>query len=725
MAEQARTVHSDSPPAETSRLRAFLQDFALLARLLLWHWAVLALLRAAWLGRPDPFGQPLVGKFDWFFFHAAAYDAQQAAVLTGPGAALLLLASGLANQAHFPLARRRSVLLAAWLTGLLSAAVVVLAQADFEVMRFVGTHLTWSLASTYTGPTLVRELPRLLSEDAGGPYVGAALLVIAVVGQLWLQRRAWRNRSASPGRAAGLAPIWVLASAAGAGWLLTHVVWPGDARAWRLVPVLSLIQTSLQAVAPQTLPAADRLQAAALHETRWRATHPGQPAVFGNPALPLVHWSPHAACAAGFADLPFACSADTDGDGVTLAHDCDDHAQAVHPGATDLPGDGIDQDCNGVDANPPNFLVFALESHRALSVGHVPGGAPWSPEIDKLASQGLAQSRAVAAGLPTIGAFMAIHTGLYTCAYCQVATEFATARLPSLPATLGAHGYYTRFFSAFDPAWDNQSAWLRKWYRDVDFDRGREEDEDLFAHVGNWLETELGKTAGNKPFFALATTRTNHFPFPRVAGVATTGDDSWPARMKDTVGYTDAALGKLLRRLQKQPWFANTVVVVTGDHGYPLGEHGAWYLYETLHVEATGVPLVIVGNHPKLQGLRGVLATEPASHVDLAPTLLDLAGIDESGAWVGRSLLRPGPGVAITYKDAHMAIERGRLRLLADVGAAAEPASWRAFDRIADPREMHALPATPAHAELAAEAALTSRWLRDLYTRDAVLAPAR
>jgi arylsulfatase A-like enzyme len=709
---------SEAPSASRQRFDRFrtalTADSQRVLPLLGWHLLVMAVLRAVWLARPDPFGQPLVGKFDWYWFHAVAYDVQQATELARPVGWLLVVAA-VVGQAGV---RRWAVGLSAGLVMLATALAVPLAQVDLEVMRFVGSHLSWTLASTYVGPALWSELPRLLSHDAGGPYVGVALLFMAPLAQGWLQWRAWRRPASEhrwPWRLGGLA-LGTLAA-----WLLTEVIWPGHTRTWRLRPIVSIVREELAFTRPPPLPAEQRQRAAGEHEARWRAGHPGQTTTFADPSRPLWHLSPWRACQQSPEGA--GCADDRDHDGAPQRSDCDDARPDVHPGAAEVPGDGVDQDCSGADAQPWNILLLVLESHRAVSVGHVFGGKTSSPELDRLASQGYAQGRAVAASLPTIGSFMAIHTGVLACAECQVATQFATARLPGLPATLREHGYYTRFFSAFDPAWDNQNAWLRRWYDEVDYDRSREEDADLLAHVGDWLHDRWPQEARGRPFLVTATTRSNHFPFPRVAGVERTGDESWPARMHDTMRYTDAAVGRLIERLRKEPWFAHTVVVVTGDHGYPLGEHGAWYLYETLHIEATGVPLVLVGDHPKLTRLRGKLALEPASHVDLAPTVLDLAGIDESGAWMGRSLLTDAPGVALTYKEKHAAIERGRQRLLFDVDALAEPARWRLFDRTVDLREQRPLPQPEQARAMAEEAALASRWMRELYETDAVLPP--
>lgn len=710
----------DHPPPTAIDLRLPQRLLTGLQRLTILVWLFLAMgtaLRFVWLARPDPFGQPLVGKVDWYLFHALGLDLLQAGWLVLVPLLVLLAGGG----------RLLAVRLAGGLLILECVAATLLALVDQESMRFGGNHLSIQMVRTYGNGAAISELPRMLGHDAGGPYLNVALLVTAIPGLAWLQIRELRKPFVAL-RVGGLRlprSTMAFALAMLAGWLFTAVLWPGLAREWRLLPPLTLLRGELLRADHHDLTPAESARAQAAHRGRWQRQEPGNPSVFPLPAHPLVHLTPHAACVAMAAGhlpgpQPFDCAADVDRDGATLAQDCDDARADVHPGATDVPGDGVDQDCSGVDAKPWNVLLLALESHRALSVGHVTGGPTWAPQLDRLAAQGFAQGRAVSNGLPTIASFMAIHTSLPPCPHCTVATQFTADTLPSLPEKLRQQGYYTRFFSAADPSWDNQRAWLRHWYDATDYDRSREEDAPLFEHMATWFSRDLAKAAQDKPFFVMAMTRTNHFPFPRVAGVATTGGDSMAECMRDTMGYTDAAMAKLLTALAKEPWFEHTIVVVTGDHGYPLGEHGAFQLYQTAHVESTGVPIVFLGDHPALRAKRGQLAGTPASHMDLAPTLLDLLGIDGSGAWMGRSLVRAGEGESMTVTGAEWAIERGRWRLLVKDERPLDPEGWQLFDRLADPRELKPVSDPTTARRLAEDLTGVARWLGDLYAADRI-----
>jgi iduronate 2-sulfatase len=91
-----------------------------------------------------------------------------------------------------------------------------------------------------------------------------------------------------------------------------------------------------------------------------------------------------------------------------------------------------------------------------------------------------------------------------------------------------------------------------------------------------------------------------------------------------SVSFVDACLGRLLDGLKDLGLDKNTIVVVWGDHGWKLGEHGSWCKQTNYNID-TRVPLFIryPGNRP-----HGKSCDQLVELVDLFPTLCDLVGIE-------------------------------------------------------------------------------------------------
>jgi arylsulfatase A-like enzyme len=100
------------------------------------------------------------------------------------------------------------------------------------------------------------------------------------------------------------------------------------------------------------------------------------------------------------------------------------------------------------------------------------------------------------------------------------------------------------------------------------------------------------------------------------------------------ITYLDTELDTLLRELLRRGALANTLVVITSDHGELFGEHGVISHGNNLYLPVLYVPLVILGPGRVPGGAR---IPAPASLRDLPATLLDLAGVANPGL-PGRSL---------------------------------------------------------------------------------------
>ena len=168
-------------------------------------------------------------------------------------------------------------------------------------------------------------------------------------------------------------------------------------------------------------------------------------------------------------------------------------------------------------------------------------------------------------------------------------------------------------------------------------------------------------------------------------------------------GFADSQVGRVLAKLKELHLEENTIVVLTGDHGYQLGEHGLW-AKQTLFEGASHVPLIVAAPGVKA-GVRDGLVEQ----VDIYPTLCQLAGLPLPKHLQGRSL-KPmlespdakGKQVAISTmvstrtKLIGHSVRTDAFRYIEwDEGRGGE----QLYDLRTDPDELHDLSKAPAQAE--------------------------
>jgi choline-sulfatase len=180
------------------------------------------------------------------------------------------------------------------------------------------------------------------------------------------------------------------------------------------------------------------------------------------------------------------------------------------------------------------------------------------------------------------------------------------------------------------------------------------------------------------------------------------------------VSSMDERVGEVLGALRQHGLDDETIVAFTADHGEMGGERGLWFKM-SFHEGSARVPLLVAG--PGIA--RGAVA-EAVSHLDLAPTLADLAGLGPGEAgFEGRSLasaLAGGHLEAGTVASEYLAegvtaaavmLRRGRYKYIRCPG---DPDLL--YDVAADPHELADLAADPAHSSALAalRAAADERW---------------
>jgi hypothetical protein len=472
------------------------------------------------------------------------------------------------------------------------AITVALDHADNEVMRFMGTHLTVSLARTYGRlGSWGADVRYSLLGDRGGPGLPLLILVGGPLLLCWVGTRLSR-RSALPRAGPLQLGFAVLALAVP---LLAYQNPHGRFRRARVQPEIFTLFQEIGAKAAAGTPPTDLTGVVRRYREGWARGDPNDQWVFSaDSSYPFLR-RPRVPAETARDSLPAW-----------------------------------------------NVIYLQLETFRGWDVGFLRPDRPTSPTpfLDSLAAApGSAYwTRALSFGPPTVSGFIAGHCSIQPHSRQDITTTFTFTQLDCVPAVLRRWGWHTAFFTGTDPDWDNETPWLDRWYDERHFYReARENDRAVFQAAATRIR-ELGRSGSR--FFATVASISNHYPFRSREPALDLSASSDPRdAIRNTMHYTDAVLREFLGSLAAEPWFDHTLIVVVGDHGYNLGEHAAPAGLRTGWRESLWIPLLIHGAHPGLpRGPHG----EVASLLDVAPTLADLLGIREATAWQGHSLLTPG-----------------------------------------------------------------------------------
>jgi arylsulfatase A-like enzyme/Tfp pilus assembly protein PilF len=286
-----------------------------------------------------------------------------------------------------------------------------------------------------------------------------------------------------------------------------------------------------------------------------------------------------------------------------------------------------------VATTKPNLVLITLDSTRADRMGFLGGKAGITPNLDRLAGESLVFEHAYAQAPGTVVSHANILSGAYpqSTAMSEVGGTLS-ASLPYLPDLLKAQDYRTAAFVGsiqLDPR--NGLA--------QGFDRGFQTYDAGFRPPipGDARPAVTTRPASQVVAGALAWMTRNpqgptfvwiHLNDPRAAGASS---------YNPAITAADAAIGKLVAALKLQKLYSNTAILVVADHGESLGAHGedthGIFLYdETIHV-----PLLL--KLPEAQPAAKRIAAK-VRLVDIAPTLLEVAGIPVPSQMQGQSLLR-------------------------------------------------------------------------------------
>lgn len=312
-----------------------------------------------------------------------------------------------------------------------------------------------------------------------------------------------------------------------------------------------------------------------------------------------------------------------------------------------------------VCATKPSVLLITVDTTRADRMGFLGSKRGLTPNLDALAKQGVAFSRAYSQYPLTVPSHATILTGTYPQFHRVIDFGLPLVKsIPYLPDILHQNSYQTAAFVA-TTALDPSSWWVPGFARGFDtyeakFGGDEADRYQNVEHRADYMVAEAWawlKDHQDGPFFVWLHLYDPHEPYEppepfktRFASEPYDGE----------IAFADAQLGVLFDDLRAAGIYDNTLIAVMSDHGEAFGEHGEFTHGIFLYDETIHVPLLF--KMPKNQ-LGGQSVGTRVGLVDVVPTILDEVGIAIPKEVQGQSLLplmrpadRASPAVAALSK---------------------------------------------------------------------------
>jgi arylsulfatase A-like enzyme/Tfp pilus assembly protein PilF len=346
---------------------------------------------------------------------------------------------------------------------------------------------------------------------------------------------------------------------------------------------------------------------------------------------------------------------------------------------------------------PPSILLVTLDTTRADSVGFESAAAE-TPNLDRLAARGVRFAHAYATAPETLPSHASMLTGLYPPEHgVHVNADALAAGTPLLAERLRARGYATAAFVSGAPL--GRRFGLARGFDlyDDDFGHGAAE-RPAVATAGRALEW-LGRGAAG-PVFLWVHFYDPHEPYePPEPFRSRFPDDPYLGE----IAAMDRELGRLLDGFGARAGSGAVRVLVAGDHGEGLGEHGELRHGDLLYQGAMRVPLVAAGDGIAAGGV----VDHPVSVRRVFGTVLAWAGEGRPGGLVP---LPGAPPETVLGEAMRPLLHYGwqpQVMAIAGSTKVIHAGGFEIYDLAADPAEAHDL---AGRAELPAE---LRRALRD------------
>ena len=277
-----------------------------------------------------------------------------------------------------------------------------------------------------------------------------------------------------------------------------------------------------------------------------------------------------------------------------------------------------------------NIVIIILESFSREYIGSLnkdlDNGAyrGYSPFLDSLISKSLTFDVTIANGKKSIDAMPSIFASIPSLENPYTISPYANNTINGLPDLLKAKGYYSAFFHGAPNGSMGFDSFARKAGFDDYFGLDQYPDEKDFDGIwGVWDEPFLQFFCNkintfHQPFIASVFTVSSHHPF-KVPEIYKDRFPKGSAPILEVIGYTDNALRKFFKQAALQPWFRNTLFILTADHTNESVRKEFQNNYGSFCI-----PVIFFKDGSELHGIR----KRTAQQIDIMPSVLSYLNYD-------------------------------------------------------------------------------------------------
>ncbi|QEI05207.1 sulfatase-like hydrolase/transferase [Pigmentiphaga aceris] len=302
-----------------------------------------------------------------------------------------------------------------------------------------------------------------------------------------------------------------------------------------------------------------------------------------------------------------------------------------------------------------NVIVLLQESMGSEFVGSL-GGRGLTPNIDRIAAQGMSFTHLYASGTRTVRGMEAVTTSLAPVPPESVVKRTNNEGLFNLASIAKQAGYAPTFIYGGYGTFDNMNAFFGgNGWKVVDrTDMPSAKFANIWgiadeALMDNALDVFDKQVARGEQVFSVVMSTSNHKPFTFPAGIPGVAEKG--GGRDAGVRYADYAIGHFFDKLQTRPWAKDTMLVIVADHGARV------YGRAEVPVSTYEIPLVI---HAPAY-IQPQRIDTLASQIDVGPTILGLLHLSYDSRLPGRDILRmkPEDGYAVFNHNRDSAMMRG------------------------------------------------------------------